>query len=79
MVFQDIMSLPGKPTFILFILRQQAEEIRQQIKYTCDIVLGILNQCVVCIISVPYLARVLIRLRWYYSARTNFRTPRINI
>jgi len=42
----DIMSLPGKPTFILFILRREAEETRQQIKYTCDVLLGILNQCV---------------------------------
>jgi hypothetical protein len=57
MWLQDIMSLPGKPTFILFILRQQAEETRQQIKYTCDVKLGILNQCVVRIIFAPSLAR----------------------
>lgn len=58
MGFQDIMSLPEKPTFILFTLRQEAEEIRHRIKYTCDIVLGILNWCVVCIISAPDLAQV---------------------
>jgi hypothetical protein len=49
------MALPGKPTFILFILRQQAEETRQQIKYACDVKLGILNQCVVRVILTPRL------------------------
>ena len=44
------MSLPAKPIFVLFLLPQQAEETRQQIKYTCDVVLGILNQCVVRIV-----------------------------
>jgi len=49
------MSLLGKPTFILFILQQQAEETHQQIKYTCDVKLGILNQCVVHIVPTPSL------------------------
>ena len=39
--------LPGKPKFIVFIVDENAEDLRRRIKYTCDVQLGIPNQCVV--------------------------------
>lgn len=39
--------LPGKPNLLIFIVDTNAEDLRRLIKYTCDVKLGILNQCIV--------------------------------
>ena len=41
--------LPGKPKFIIFIVDENAEDLRRRIKHTCDVKLGVQNQCIVSI------------------------------
>lgn len=50
--------LPGKPKFIIFIVDENAEDLRRRIKYTCDVQLGIPNQCIVSI-NLKFLDRLL--------------------
>jgi len=40
-------QLCGKPSFIIFIIDENAEDLQRPIKCTCDIQLGVLNQCIV--------------------------------